>query len=220
MQTMRIRKIQKKRKNSLRPLPFFVTIVFTACVTINIYFPAAAAEKAADRIIQDVWSATGQLPTSQLPDGSSDPFGLSHPASEEPQTQSALDFLFDFLVTPAYAQADLNVSTPAIQKIQGALKARHPQIAPYYANGAVGLTNRALITQRDAARIPLKDRNKVKQLVSAENNDRNALYREIAKANGHPEWEANIRATFARRWVANAGAKWWYQDASGAWLQR
>lgn len=30
---------------------------FTAagCVTINIYFPAAAAEKAADRIIDEVW---------------------------------------------------------------------------------------------------------------------------------------------------------------------
>ena len=26
-----------------------------ACVTINIYFPAAAAEKAADRIIDEVW---------------------------------------------------------------------------------------------------------------------------------------------------------------------
>lgn len=26
-----------------------------ACVTINIYFPAAAAEKAADKIIDDVW---------------------------------------------------------------------------------------------------------------------------------------------------------------------
>ncbi|TAH42718.1 MAG: hypothetical protein EYC67_15510 [Betaproteobacteria bacterium] len=25
------------------------------CVTINIYFPAAAAEKAADRIIEEVW---------------------------------------------------------------------------------------------------------------------------------------------------------------------
>lgn len=25
------------------------------CVTINIYFPAAAAEKAADRIIDEVW---------------------------------------------------------------------------------------------------------------------------------------------------------------------
>lgn len=27
----------------------------TACVTINIYFPAAAAEKAADKIIDEVW---------------------------------------------------------------------------------------------------------------------------------------------------------------------
>ena len=29
--------------------------VLTGCVTINIYFPAAAAEKAADRIIDEVW---------------------------------------------------------------------------------------------------------------------------------------------------------------------
>ncbi|CAG0958667.1 hypothetical protein MTYP_00601 [Methylophilaceae bacterium] len=27
----------------------------SACVTINIYFPAAAAEKAADRLIDEVW---------------------------------------------------------------------------------------------------------------------------------------------------------------------
>lgn len=30
-------------------------LVLPACVTINIYFPEAAAEKAADRIIDDVW---------------------------------------------------------------------------------------------------------------------------------------------------------------------
>ena len=29
--------------------------VLTACVTINIYFPAAAADKVADKIIDDVW---------------------------------------------------------------------------------------------------------------------------------------------------------------------
>lgn len=29
-------------------------LVLAACVTINIYFPAAAAEKAADRIIDEV----------------------------------------------------------------------------------------------------------------------------------------------------------------------
>ena len=30
-------------------------LMLAACVTINIYFPAAAAEKAADRIIDEVW---------------------------------------------------------------------------------------------------------------------------------------------------------------------
>ncbi len=46
-----------------------------ACVTINIYFPAAAAEKAADRIIEEVWqlkSATEAKPAgtiSQPPSG-------------------------------------------------------------------------------------------------------------------------------------------------------
>ncbi|MBP6096197.1 MAG: hypothetical protein KBF58_11985 [Methyloversatilis sp.] len=30
-------------------------VLLAGCVTINIYFPAAAAEKAADRIIDEVW---------------------------------------------------------------------------------------------------------------------------------------------------------------------
>lgn len=34
-------------------------LVLGACVTINIYFPAAAAEKAADRIIEEVYQMKG-----------------------------------------------------------------------------------------------------------------------------------------------------------------
>jgi starvation-inducible outer membrane lipoprotein len=30
-------------------------LVLAGCVTINVYFPAAAAEKAADKIIDEVW---------------------------------------------------------------------------------------------------------------------------------------------------------------------
>lgn len=33
----------------------FTAFALSACVTINIYFPAAAAEKAADKIIDEVW---------------------------------------------------------------------------------------------------------------------------------------------------------------------
>ncbi len=34
---------------------FAMCLALSACVTINIYFPAAAAEKAADKIIDEVW---------------------------------------------------------------------------------------------------------------------------------------------------------------------
>lgn len=33
-----------------------------ACVTINIYFPAAAAEKAADKVIDEIWQAPATSP--------------------------------------------------------------------------------------------------------------------------------------------------------------
>ena len=64
--------------------------------------------------------------------------------------------------------------------------------------------------------VPLAERATVKRLVAEDNNDRKTLYAEIAKANGHPEWEGDIRKTFARRWVER-GAKpgWYYQDAGG-----
>lgn len=39
-----------------------------ACVTINVYFPAAAAEKAADRIIDEVWQLKdGAAPGAKQP---------------------------------------------------------------------------------------------------------------------------------------------------------
>lgn len=41
----------------------------SACVTINIYFPAAAAEKAADKIIDEVWQLKdGQKVPAKAPD--------------------------------------------------------------------------------------------------------------------------------------------------------
>ncbi|MCS6927686.1 MAG: YdbL family protein, partial [Candidatus Binatia bacterium] len=129
--------------------------------------------------------------------------------------------IFDRMVTTAAAEEpDLTVSTPAIETLTKAMKARHPKLEPYYHSGAIGLTTDALIAIRDAAAIPLAERNLVRQLVAEENADRSALYREIARANERPEWEENIRATFASRWVANARSGWWYQDRGGTWRQK
>lgn len=41
-------------------------ISLAACVTINIYFPAAATEKAADKIIDEVWQT--QKPEQPKPE--------------------------------------------------------------------------------------------------------------------------------------------------------
>ena len=100
------------------------------------------------------------------------------------------------------------------------MSARHQRLSPYYDSGAVGMENNGLITIKDDKLIPLKDRNTVKMLVADENRDRNMLYTELAKANGHPEWENEIRKTFARRWIANAPRGWWYKDGSGNWKQK
>ena len=68
---------------------------------------------------------------------------------------------------------------------------------------------------RDPNAVPLPQRNAVKSLVSEENADRKAMYKEIAVANGQPKWEGQIQSVFAQRWVAKAPAGWWYEDSSG-----
>ena len=42
-----------------------LTLFIGACVTINVYFPAAAAEKAADRIINEVKSGAAVAPPAE-----------------------------------------------------------------------------------------------------------------------------------------------------------
>lgn len=185
-------------------------LLLGACVTINIYFPAAAAEKAADKVIQEVWGETPAAPAEPPPG----PQGSAAPLGSKAAGWSPLDLV----VPPAHAQgqANIDIDTPAIRQITASMQARHARLAPYYASGAVGLTANGELAVRDPGAVPLQDRRTVNQLVADDNRDRGALYREVAQANGHPEWEADIRNTFARRWVANAPAGWWYQGAGGA----
>jgi uncharacterized protein YdbL (DUF1318 family) len=120
----------------------------------------------------------------------------------------------------AAAQANLEINTPAIAALQRSMQERHAQLLPLYASGAVGLTRDGNVALRDANAVPLAQRAQVNALVVAENQDRAALYREIARANGKPEWESDIRATFAQRWIDKAQPGWYYQNASGAWVRK
>ncbi len=119
----------------------------------------------------------------------------------------------------ALAQADIEVNTPGVTAIKQSMQARYAQLEGFYASGAVGQTADGLVALRDANAVPLPSRQKVNGLVAAENQDRNALYAEIARANSHPEWEPEIRSTFAQRWIERAQAGWWVQSG-GSWKQK
>lgn len=133
---------------------------------------------------------------------------------------AVLAMLAIVLPAPALGQANLDINTPAINSLQRSMQQRHTQLAPLYASGAVGLTRDGNVALRDARAVPLAKRQQVNALIASENQDRAALYREIARANGHPEWEADIRATFAQRWISRAQRGWYYQNASGAWVRK
>ena len=120
----------------------------------------------------------------------------------------------------ALAAADLEVNTPAITALKNSMQARHSQLASHYASGAVGLTRDGNVAVRDASAVPLAARQSVNGLVADENRDRAGLYREIASANAHPEWEAEVRSTFAQRWIDKAAAGWWVQNAGGVWVKK
>ncbi len=200
---------------TIRQIPnlfFFLTLA--ACVTINVYFPAAAAEDAADKIINEIYGKDKSSNDSEKA------------AETEPET-SALNILdsaafvvMNFFIPAAHAQqADINISSPAINKIKSQMKSRHKKLTPFYTSGAVGMEDNGFITIKDIKAVSLDKRNIAKKLVNDDNRDRKNLYAEIARANGHPEWEAEIKSTFARRWIANAPGGWWYKSG-GSWKQK
>jgi uncharacterized protein YdbL (DUF1318 family) len=193
-------------------LAVFGTMFVVACVTINVYFPEAAAAEAADRIIDKVRGEESDGPTSRLqPDDSDRPSFVYAVASG----------LGRLLISEANAQEPVDFDKPSAEKaaLENSLAARFGALRPYLDSGAVGLTDSGLLEIRDRNLVSLKDRNTVVQLVAAQNNDWNALYAEIARLNNHPEWQDSIRRTFAKRWIAKADTGWYYREG-GAWKQK
>ena len=119
----------------------------------------------------------------------------------------------------AYSAADIEINTPGVTALTQSMQTRYPQLAGHYGSGAVGFTSDGLVAVRDASAIPLAERQAVNALVMAENQDRKALYNEIARANGHPEWADEIRSTFSQRWIQRAQAGWWIQGPKG-WVKK
>ena len=191
-----------------------MAVALVGCVTINVYFPEAAAQKAADQFIGNVLDQAGSeaKPEAKQPPPASKDDG-SHPSA----------MLLDLLIPAAQAAEtpDIRVQTSATEAIRARMHQRFSgTLGQLLDSGAVGFTHDGMVAMRDPAKVPLSQRAQANAAVADENRDRAALYREIASANHHPEWESQIRATFAKTWIEKAHAGWYYQNASGAWQKK
>lgn len=199
-------------------LPMASGLLLTACVTINVYFPAAEARDAAREFVEKVISEPDAKPTEEPARAGG---GMA--------MQRRLDFgnaridpwmLLGIGSAQAQSAPDITIKTPTIQAIQTRMETRFNEtLRAGFDSGALGFTDDGLIVVRDPSKIQLKDRVAMNAAVADDNRDRKAVYREVAVANGHPEWEAQIRDVFARQWVSSARPGWWYQ-AGGAWKQK
>ena len=195
-------------KKKSRFLILGVIVFIISCVTVNIYFPAAEVQKAADVIVEDV----RQLDKKQ---------------EQKPQEQQKLNQYYQKLkklswgTAEAYAQIDIEATTPAIRALKDSIKARFPQLKPFYDKGNVGESNTGFLENRDLGNMSLKEKADLSRLIEQENKDRKDLYAEIMKANKFgPDVLPQIQKIFANSWRDKSQSGWWIQKDSGEWEKK
>ena len=198
-------RIFRAAPRSLALLAF--TALVAACVTVNIYFPAAQVEQAADRIVDDVYGTQPapekeQKPTSALASGLLAVLDALGPAA-------------------AHAQDATSVSNAAIRGHKQRIAENHQQLAPFYASGNVGIGNDGDLVVRTTDGLALPQVAGLKRLVAADNAERAALYEQVAAAlNLDPGQVGRVRGIFAAKWRDKAEPGWWVQADDGSWNRK
>ena len=100
-------------------------LFLAACVTVNVYFPAAAAEKAVDKFVKEVYGETveDQPEADQQEQKQDEEAGEESPSSYLKPVHSAESSLVmnlvNFVIPVAVAaQPNIDISTPATNKLK------------------------------------------------------------------------------------------------------
>ncbi|TMA06715.1 MAG: DUF1318 domain-containing protein [Deltaproteobacteria bacterium] len=187
---------------------FLFVFFLTACVTVNIYFPAAAVQRAADEIVKE---------TLGEPKGTGSPGGPQSGVFIAEKLYALTGFTRE-----AFAQEpDIKVSNPAIRALRESMRTRFGSIRAFLDKGNVGINKDGELSVRTTEGLSLKERAEINQLVEAQNRDIEALHGEIARANNFPKEKiADIRRIFAKSWMDHAKTGWWIQDPQGNWSKK
>ena len=187
-------------------LAFFV--ISCAVITVNVYFPTEAVEEAAEKIIDEI-------------QGSEDTQNTADNSDQQSFFQKTIPFNFFESSTVYAGEIDLNLTTPAIRKLVDSMKARNTAIMQFKGKGVIGETNDGMLAIRKMDGLGGEEIRTVKRLLRAENNDREALYKELAAANKiDPADIGKVKAIFANTLKSKAKQGHWHHDEKGNWKQK
>ncbi len=172
-------------------------VLLVGCVstTVNIYFPEAAIENAADKIESEVRGATEEMKMGVAP---------------------------SFFLHTAHAAVDVNVDTPKLRKIVESRKARFPQVDVLLTDGFAGEGNNGYLKEKDrSAYSDLKKLADARRILTEENTDRKEMYLEIVRANKIAEEKVkDVEKIFAETNRGKLKAGQYYEDDKGAWVKK
>lgn len=167
-----------QNKKSRFYLMLLFTFVVLACVTVNVYFPEAAVQEAADKFVERVKKGT--------------------PASKENKQEKGKDgssLWFPSLIATAEAQ-ERNIRTdfPEIRAAEARLRASYQQLLPHLNSGAVTEGEDGYLKQRG-----LEPR--LLGVFNQHNELRKQVYMRILQLNGLPTSEmSRVGRIFGRSW--------------------
>lgn len=199
------------RSKSLKIVSASLFFLFLfSCLTINIYFPEAEVQKAAEEIVDEIRKEAEDK----------DKKDKDSQLAEMEQAMSRGGGSFS-LISSLYAQEPTEISTPKIRALKESMRDRFPKLKPFFVKSNVGEGNDGFVKVRDESGLNLKDKAMLRNLVKDENNDRKNMYAEVARA---MEIEASqipkIQKIFAALWIKKAESGWWIQRENGEWAKK
>jgi hypothetical protein len=183
-----------------------------ACVTVNIYFPAAEVRQDAERVVKEAY---GIQVTTPAPEGDAQQ-GTGAGSWLSPGVRQLLDILGP---ATASAQDYVNLNNAATRGLEAQVKDVTGSLAPYYASGNVGIDADGFATLRDNAGLDVKQVGQVNRLVAQDRAAKTALYKEKASAAGTPDKAAEVQRIYADLWKKYAASGTWVQNGS-SWAKK
>jgi hypothetical protein len=176
----------KNTSKHYRVIVFISILLIFSCVTINIYFPAEKVESVAGEIVEDI----------RGPDSDK-----NQESKNKEKSSLQRRNLWALMLNSAWAAEVTAVSNPTIRSLKQRMKVRFTLLKPYFKNGVLKEGSNGYVSMGDGGKLTLKERRDLKNLIDAENKDRKALYREVAKAlKIDPGQTDKIAAIFAKEW--------------------